>query len=265
MIDMVNSVFSEPSAASHPTILSSPAVVPTSNHLNGKKTNKNTGKSDTSHDTAPSSFVIDQPSFQTPSASSPSHDKMLTSAEAMPTINNESKHIISSGRVSEGIPILNYERSARNCDDSPSSIPCAPENLKNLCDKYDPNGDFLACFDACLPSFCCIHDAPPETNPLAPSCTQDFNCRQYTQCYIVWWKLHDTVGPATALRLEQNDDFFTNADEIMGNENIGEVLGQLLFHHFDDAREIIQRGRNSAGEFETEKIFRNKTFWNTTI
>lgn len=45
----------------------------------------------------------------------------------------------------------------------------------------------------CDTQFCCTHDA--TNNPQAPTCKDEPNCRNYIPCYIVWWKLEDTVGP----------------------------------------------------------------------
>ena len=57
----------------------------------------------------------------------------------------------------------------------------------------------------------CIHYADPKLNYLAPSCNTDANCPAYAYCYIVWWKLHDIVGPGLFLRVEQDDTFFNVA------------------------------------------------------
>jgi hypothetical protein len=62
----------------------------------------------------------------------------------------------------DGIIVPNYEYSTGNCPedgDSTKAVPCAPDNLYQICDKTDPDdqGKFSLCFDACLPSFCCIH------------------------------------------------------------------------------------------------------------
>jgi hypothetical protein len=55
------------------------------------------------------------------------------------------------------IPIYTYDKG--NCPDvgDVASLPCAPDDLEKLCDKYDDMGSFRKCFDACKPSFCCIH------------------------------------------------------------------------------------------------------------
>ena len=63
------------------------------------------------------------------------------------------------------IPIYNYSRG--NCPgpgDSAQAVPCAPDNLEQICSKYndaiapnDPPGKFSDCFNACRPAFCCIH------------------------------------------------------------------------------------------------------------
>ena len=62
------------------------------------------------------------------------------------------------GNEGIAIPIYNYTRG--NCPDagsSPRAVPCAPDNLSQICSKYSGQGSFSACFDACRPSFCCVH------------------------------------------------------------------------------------------------------------
>ena len=60
-----------------------------------------------------------------------------------------------------GKPIENYSPSKGNCpgpgDVALIPIPCAPDNLSKICNKYDDTGSFRACFEACKPSFCCVH------------------------------------------------------------------------------------------------------------
>lgn len=200
-----------------------------------------------------------------------------------------------------GKPIQVYVPSKGNCpgdgDVAVIPIPCAPDNLNQICNKYDPAGSFSACFDACKPSFCCIHgkrrledyclivtihtlttyqiccntaDAPPESNQVAPNCNKDVNCAQYGICYIAWWKLHDTVGPATQLQLEQNDDFFDiDASTISEDQTNSEFYREMLFHHFDNSSAIVSLGsvkvNATLAVFSSDLIFLNETYWNTTI
>jgi hypothetical protein len=60
-----------------------------------------------------------------------------------------------------GIPIEIDRYDRGNCPDGGNvkdpPLPCAPDNLSKICDKRDPEGSFKACFEACSPSFCCIH------------------------------------------------------------------------------------------------------------
>ena len=60
-----------------------------------------------------------------------------------------------------GIPIEIDRYNRGNCPDGGDvkdpPLPCAPDNLSKICDKRDPEGSFKACFEACSPSFCCIH------------------------------------------------------------------------------------------------------------
>jgi hypothetical protein len=85
----------------------------------------------------------------------------------------------------------------------------------------------------------------------------------------VWWKLHDTIGPASSLKLEQNDDFFDiQASDIQSDQTNSEFYREMLFHHFDDSNEIIRLGTvvsSSGAEFNSDLIFLNKTYWDTTI
>lgn len=114
-----------------------------------------------------------------------------------------------------------------------------------------------------------VSDAPPGTNFIAPNCNTDVNCAQYAFCYIVWWKLHDTIGPATFLRLEQTDDFFdATAQFVQGDVTNLEFYREMLFHHFNDAQQIIDLGTVQVGnmlEFNSDRIFLNSTYWDTNI
>ena len=143
-------------------------------------------------------------------------------------------------------------------------MPCPSVDLRKVCDKYDDDGSFRECLEACEPSFCCIHDAlsppAPNSNYLAPSCNEDVNCAQYSYCYIAWWKLADTIGPAIYLRLEQNDDFFdVEAGEIQG-EQTGPFYQQFTLHHFNDVDEVIEDGTDSNGDFQASTIFNNEDY-----
>jgi hypothetical protein len=141
------------------------------------------------------------------------------------------------------------------------SVPCyisSYEALLNLPSKF-----FLT-------SSLTSSDAPPATNSIAPNCNTDSNCAQYASCYIVWWKLHDTIGPATQLIIEQNDDFFdVPNDFIQVDLTNEEFYREMLFHHFNDANEIIRLGtvevNSTLSVFDSDSIFLNSTYWNTTI
>jgi len=156
-----------------------------------------------------------------------------------------------------------YEYDKGNCPNAGSlGVPCAPNNIARLCNKYDRNnGSLKACIDACSPAFCCIHDAPRQANFLAPNCNTDENCAQYNYCYIAWWKLHDTVGPGLFLRVEQDDEFFDiPAEEIEGNAEDDPFLTQVLLHHFDDIAQIIEDG-TVGNEFNADRIFLDPDYW----
>jgi hypothetical protein len=65
-----------------------------------------------------------------------------------------------------GKPIEDYTPSKGNCpgpgDVAANPIPCAPPDLSKICNKYDDAGSFKACFEACKPSFCCVHGKQPH-------------------------------------------------------------------------------------------------------
>jgi hypothetical protein len=134
----------------------------------------------------------------------------------------------------------------KDCDpDSP--LPCPNRMMKQVCDKNNnelyPPGDpkagqrisnFKDCYDMCKPSFCCIHSSTSKN--LSPSCSKEYeNCPLYYPCYIIWWKLHDTIGPATYLRVEQKEPFFnvklTELEEDFAADPA--FFNQLFGHHFD--------------------------------
>ena len=161
-----------------------------------------------------------------------------------------------------------YEYTKGSCPNPGSrGVPCAPTNISSLCNKYDrSNGSFRACLDACKPAFCCIHDAPRDRNFLAPNCNDDENCPQYNYCYIAWWKLHDTVGPALFLRVEQDDEFYdVDAEEIQEDSTGDEFFTQVLLHHFDDINEVIEDGTvdlpGGGSEFNADRIFLDEEYW----
>ena len=150
-------------------------------------------------------------------------------------------------------------------------MPCAENlSLRKICDKYDEQESFRACWEACKPSFCCIHDALPELNKVAPNCNADENCAQYAYCYIVWWKFHDTIGPAIYLQLEQSDDFFdVKTTEVRDNETAWNdpsnksFFDQLFKHHWDDIDSIIERSTGD-GIFDHRTVFDDREFWDVS-
>lgn len=75
-------------------------------------------------------------------------------------------------------------------------VPCPPEDLAKKCDKYN-GGDFKSCFQTCKVSVCCTHDSKRKDTP---SCAETaVNCEFWIPCYIAWWKMADTIGPASKL------------------------------------------------------------------
>lgn len=139
---------------------------------------------------------------------------------------------------------------SKTCNDpSATDVPCPPRNISQICDKYN-NGNFEDCFQTCKPSVCCTHDSK---RALTRSCAETApNCENWIPCYIVWWKLSDTVGPAPFLRLVQEDDFFNVdvnyikeeinfADE---NNNVADILFyDQWFNRFidDDENDLDDR------------------------
>jgi len=56
----------------------------------------------------------------------------------------------------------------------------------------------------------------------------------YEPCYIVWFKLHDTIGPAPYLRLDDNEAFYdvNNDDFVQIFVDRPDFFNQLFGHHF---------------------------------
>ncbi|KAI2505757.1 hypothetical protein MHU86_8719 [Fragilaria crotonensis] len=157
------------------------------------------------------------------------------------------------------IPTYTYDRG--NCPKKGSTgLPCAPNNLAQLCSKYDSKnlGRFSTCLKACEPSFCCIHDAPEETNSIAPTCVEDENCAQYAPCYIVWWKIHDTIGPAAYLHLSQNDDFF-DVDKLQDVTTDRNFYAQWAYHHWDNINDLLDNILDD--EDGLQNLFANPFIW----
>jgi hypothetical protein len=123
-----------------------------------------------------------------------------------------------------------------NCTDPSGTLPCPSESLPAVCDKYNDAGNFKECYEQCKPSYCCVHDATVE---FAQTCAKtEQNCRNYIPCYIIWWKLADTIGPANNIRVEQDDDFFLDVtfnyvftDWNAGGPESNELFLQVFQHH----------------------------------
>jgi hypothetical protein len=71
--------------------------------------------------------------------------------------------------------------------------------------------------------------------------------------------------------MEQNaDDFFDlTAEELQSDVTGVTFFREMLFHHFDDSAEIIRLGTVQVNEtfsfFDSDQIFLNSTYWNTTL
>jgi len=119
------------------------------------------------------------------------------------------------------------------CFNEGNAVKCPDPSLAEVCDKYALGGlsSFRDCFGLCKEAFCCIHDS--QTNR-SPSCSAEQNCQFYTPCYIVWWKLHDTIGPAPYVRLDQDEDFYDYGIGEFEQELINDqdFFAQFFGHHF---------------------------------
>jgi len=202
--------------------------------------------------------VSHAPSTNRPS-SAPSTNQPTNQPSAQPTISTT----ISPAPTLSFAPTLEdiYRYDAGNCPNRGSTgLECSDPGLRRICDRYDENGSFRACWELCKPSFCCIHDA--QNNFEAPSCSTDQNCAQYAYCYIVWFKFSDTFGPATFLDIEQGGSFFDVPNsEVRGDDKFGDdFFDQLYFHHFDDVSGILNAG-DVDGNFVPALIFQNPEFW----
>lgn len=163
-----------------------------------------------------------------------------------------------------------YRYKNGNCPRPGSEdVPCAEDkDLRTICNRYHPKGSFQKCWDLCRDSFCCIHDADPITNQRAPSCSQDENCAQYAYCYIVWFKFHDTFGPATYLNLQQEGNFFDVPNQDVRGNNFGDTFfDQLFFHHFNDMKRVNEDAGYQSGDqdFQYKKVFENFLYWDSDI
>jgi hypothetical protein len=207
----------------------------------------------------PTSSPTQEPTRATPS---PSREPTLPpTREATPIPTPELTSVptpVNGGVVF--IPVYEYSRG--NCPNEGSTgLPCAPTNIGRVCSKYDDSGSFSECLRICEPSFCCVHDSPADTNSVASSCARDENCAQYAPCYIVWWKIVDTVGPAAYLRLQQNDDFF-DVDKLQDVTSDRDFYAQWAYHHWDDIDELLYDLLDPAESLES--VFANPNIWNPT-
>eukprot|EP00956_Cyclotella_meneghiniana_P000533 scaffold593_cov73-Cyclotella_meneghiniana.AAC.3 len=131
-----------------------------------------------------------------------------------------------------------------------SPLPCPPPEMKRICDKDNEDANFIDCYQMCKPSFCCIHDS--ISKEYSPSCSDEYeNCFLYYPCYIIWWKLSDTIGPATYLRVEQDEEFYNVDFSYLENDwEEDQIFFQQLFgHHFD------------VDDAPTDETFENEENW----
>lgn len=139
----------------------------------------------------------------------------------------------------------------QRCIDPNADLPCPGPDLKQTCDKYNKDATFKECHQRCKKAFCCAHDSLSKT--FSPSCSKtEKNCPLYHPCYIVWWKLADTIGPAPYLRVEQDEPFYNGVDFTYINDDLRadeQFKNQLFGHHFD------------GDDPPTDKTFRDSTNW----
>jgi hypothetical protein len=130
-----------------------------------------------------------------------------------------------------------------------ATLSCPDPDLPLHCDKYNPLSSFKQCYADCIDAFCCIHDS---TATRSKSCSKEPNCQFYHPCYIVWWKLHDTIGPAPWLRLQQDETFYDVNDDEFRQELVDnpDFKNQFYGHHFMDDDLPL-----------TEETFRNEDNW----
>eukprot|EP00565_Helicotheca_tamesis_P005350 CAMPEP_0185735998 /NCGR_PEP_ID=MMETSP1171-20130828/26641_1 /TAXON_ID=374046 /ORGANISM="Helicotheca tamensis, Strain CCMP826" /LENGTH=465 /DNA_ID=CAMNT_0028406473 /DNA_START=167 /DNA_END=1564 /DNA_ORIENTATION=- len=142
-------------------------------------------------------------------------------------------------------------------------LPCPNLSLAAACDKYNTatkeDGSLVAnfrdCYQLCKPSFCCIHDS--RSQEYSPSCREEPNCPLYFPCYIIWWKLHDTIGPANFLRVGQREPFYDTVDfnYILSDLNEDPAFFRQLFgHHFDTQFDDPNKSPKNED-------FENSTLW----
>jgi hypothetical protein len=122
--------------------------------------------------------------------------------------------------------------------------------MKRLCDKGNPDANFIDCYQMCKPSYCCIHDS--GSKEYAPSCTDEYeNCFLYYPCYIIWWKLADTIGPATYMRVEQDEPFYNVDFSYLTNDwEEDPPFYQQVFGHFFEGDDPV-----------TDDTFENSENW----
>ncbi len=210
----------------------------------------------------------DTPSAINSESSTPSSLSLTSNPSASPVI---SRPTTSPNPTSSPAPTLEqgiYRYNEGRCPAAGSfGVPCASDtNIRKVCNRYDEEfGSFRKCWEICKPAFCCIHDAPSDTNILAPSCSRDENCAQYAYCYIVWFKFHDTFGPATYLNVQQEGNFFDVPNEEVRGDKFGdEFFDQLYFHHFDNSETILEAGTVND-EFQSDRIFEDPEFWDNNV
>lgn len=82
----------------------------------------------------------------------------------------------------------------------------------------------------------------------------------------MWFKFHDTFGPATYLNVEQDGPFYDVPNSEVRGDKVGEeFFDQLYFHHFDDVEAVLNAGTSDAGSFQLSLIFEDPNYWDNTI
>ena len=181
--------------------------------------------------------------------SKPSNKPPSNKPPSKPSNSKPTKPTKPTKPVDDEVEEIECPDGCPDCDPE-SPLPCPPPEMKKLCDKHNDEGNFKDCYQMCKPSFCCIHDS--TSKEYSPSCTDEYeNCPLYYPCYIIWWKLSDTIGPATYMRVEQDEPFF-NVDFSYLEQDWEEdqpFYQQMFGHHFD------------GDDAPTDETFENEENW----
>ncbi len=167
------------------------------------------------------------PATQAPATQAPATQAPATQAPASQAPATEAP-VVGSNRTAYPTPTTPFTRCFEA--DSPD-IGCPDSDIGAKCDKYNPAASFSSCMATCIDAFCCIHDSQSKR---ATSCSNEKNCVFFDPCYIVWFTLHDTIGPAPYIRLDKTEPFFDVSDAQLEQMFLDrpDFYDQLFGHHF---------------------------------